>query len=131
MTPIEHVYGRRAAHDQARRGESRERDTVMGIARGSDRAAHHQGPVDTDWDLRIGDAMAIWFSQSLRSGEIPDDRLPTERPFGRSKAHSPAHYDWLASCVNNRITGSVRHISESAPRRLVANSPQRRVDLVT
>ena len=27
-------------------------------------------PVDTDWDLGIGDAMAIWFSQSLRSGEI-------------------------------------------------------------
>lgn len=26
-------------------------------------------PVDTDWDLGIGDAMAIWFSQSLRSGE--------------------------------------------------------------
>lgn len=27
-------------------------------------------PVDTDWDLGIGDAMAIWFSQSLRSGEV-------------------------------------------------------------
>lgn len=26
-------------------------------------------PVDTDWDLGI-DAMAIWFSQSLRSGEV-------------------------------------------------------------
>lgn len=26
-------------------------------------------PVDTDWDLGIGDAMAVWFSQSLRSGE--------------------------------------------------------------
>ena len=26
-------------------------------------------PVDTDWDLGIGDHMAIWFSQSLRSGE--------------------------------------------------------------
>jgi phage terminase large subunit len=26
-------------------------------------------PVDTDWDLGI-DAMAIWFTQSLRSGEI-------------------------------------------------------------
>ena len=26
-------------------------------------------PVDTDWDLGMGDAMAIWFSQSLRSGE--------------------------------------------------------------
>jgi hypothetical protein len=27
-------------------------------------------PVDTDWDLGIDDAMAIWFSQSSRSGEI-------------------------------------------------------------
>lgn len=27
-------------------------------------------PVDTDWDLGIDDAMAIWFSQSLRSGEV-------------------------------------------------------------
>ena len=27
-------------------------------------------PVDTDWDLGIGDATAIWFSQSLRSGEL-------------------------------------------------------------
>jgi phage terminase large subunit len=26
--------------------------------------------VDTDWDLGIGDAMAIWFSQSLRTGEV-------------------------------------------------------------
>lgn len=27
-------------------------------------------PVDTDWDLGIGDAMAIWFSQSTKSGEV-------------------------------------------------------------
>jgi len=27
-------------------------------------------PVDTDWDLGIGDATAIWFSQSTRSGEV-------------------------------------------------------------
>lgn len=27
-------------------------------------------PVDTDWDLGINDAMSIWFSQSLRSGEV-------------------------------------------------------------
>lgn len=27
-------------------------------------------PVDTDWDLGIGDNMAIWFSQSLKSGEV-------------------------------------------------------------
>ena len=27
-------------------------------------------PVDTDWDLGVGDAMAIWFSQSTRGGEI-------------------------------------------------------------
>ncbi len=27
-------------------------------------------PVDTDWDLGIGDHTAIWFTQSLRSGEV-------------------------------------------------------------
>jgi len=27
-------------------------------------------PVDTDWDLGVGDATAIWFSQSLRTGEV-------------------------------------------------------------
>jgi phage terminase large subunit len=27
-------------------------------------------PVDTDWDLGIGDAMAVWFSQSTRGGEV-------------------------------------------------------------
>lgn len=27
-------------------------------------------PVDTDWDLGIGDLMAIWFSQTLPSGEV-------------------------------------------------------------
>lgn len=27
-------------------------------------------PVDTDWDLGVGDRMSIWFSQSLRSGEV-------------------------------------------------------------
>ena len=27
-------------------------------------------PVDTDWDLGIGDHMAIWFSQSTKSGEV-------------------------------------------------------------
>lgn len=27
-------------------------------------------PVDTDWDLGVGDHTAIWFSQSLRTGEV-------------------------------------------------------------
>ena len=27
-------------------------------------------PVDTTWDLGIGDAMAVWFSQSTRGGEV-------------------------------------------------------------
>jgi len=27
-------------------------------------------PVNTDWDLGVGDATAIWFSQSLKSGEV-------------------------------------------------------------
>jgi len=27
-------------------------------------------PIDTDWDLGVGDSTAIWFSQSTRSGEV-------------------------------------------------------------
>lgn len=27
-------------------------------------------PVDTDWDLGIGDSMAIWFSQSTKGGQV-------------------------------------------------------------
>jgi phage terminase large subunit len=27
-------------------------------------------PVDTDWDLGVGDATAIWFTQSVKSGEV-------------------------------------------------------------
>jgi hypothetical protein len=27
-------------------------------------------PIDTDWDLGVGDSTAIWFTQSLRSGEV-------------------------------------------------------------
>jgi hypothetical protein len=27
-------------------------------------------PVDTDWDLGVGDATAIWFTQSTKSGEV-------------------------------------------------------------
>jgi intein/homing endonuclease len=27
-------------------------------------------PVDTDWDIGVGDATSIWFSQSLRTGEV-------------------------------------------------------------
>jgi hypothetical protein len=27
-------------------------------------------PIDTDWDLGVGDSTSIWFSQSLRSGEV-------------------------------------------------------------
>lgn len=27
-------------------------------------------PVNTDWDLGMGDAMAVWFSQSTKSGEV-------------------------------------------------------------
>ena len=29
-----------------------------------------QLPVDTDWDLGVGDSTAIWFTQSFRSGEV-------------------------------------------------------------
>jgi hypothetical protein len=61
-------------------------------------------PVDTDWDLGMDDSMAIWFSQSLRSGEIRlvdyyegsgegfshYVRTPREKPYVYGK-HYPPH----------------------------------------
>jgi phage terminase large subunit len=60
-------------------------------------------PVDTDWDLGIADAMSIWFTQSLRSGEIrvvdyyeaTGEGLPhyvamlTEKGYVYGKHHAP------------------------------------------
>lgn len=43
-------------------------------------------PVDTDWDLGMGDATSVWFSQSLFSGEV---RLID---YYEAKGHGLAHY---------------------------------------
>lgn len=43
-------------------------------------------PVDTDWDLGMGDNTSIWFSQSLYSGEV---RLID---YYTAKGHGLAHY---------------------------------------
>jgi len=46
----------------------------LSVARAGGRICHVPSdpiiPIDTDWDLGVGDATSIWFSQSLRSGEI-------------------------------------------------------------
>ena len=43
-------------------------------------------PVDTDWDLGVGDATAIWFSQTLYTGEV---RLID---FYQATGHGLPHY---------------------------------------
>jgi len=50
------IYGKEIAAAQAERITSVRYDPAL--------------PVDTDWDLGMGDAMAVWFSQSTRSGEV-------------------------------------------------------------
>lgn len=58
-------------------------------------------PVDTHWDLGVGDSTAIWFSQSLRTGEVrlidyyeaSGEGLPHYAQVLRSKPYSyGAHY---------------------------------------
>jgi len=58
--------------------EAAVKGSIFGSELAVARAAHRIGPVphdpvlpvDTDWDLGVGDSTSIWFSQSLRSGEI-------------------------------------------------------------
>jgi phage terminase large subunit len=70
------------ADEYAQEFECSFQESVQGAIYGAEldaaRAAGHVAivphepklPVDTDWDLGVGDATAIWFSQSLRPGEI-------------------------------------------------------------
>jgi len=43
-------------------------------------------PVDTDWDLGIGDAMAIWFSQTVRGSARRECLPPLPAPVLSSRA---------------------------------------------
>lgn len=78
-------------------------------------------PVDTDWDLGVGDATAIWFSQSLRSGEIrlvdyyeaSGEGLPHYAQVLKDKGYSYGQH-WAPHDIAVRELGSGRSRIETA-----------------
>lgn len=78
-------------------------------------------PVDTDWDLGVGDSTAIWFSQSLRSGEIrlidyyeaSGEGLPHYAQVLRSKGYTYGTH-WAPFDIQVKELGSGRSRLEVA-----------------
>lgn len=78
-------------------------------------------PVDTDWDLGVGDATAIWFSQSLRSGEIrlidyyeaTGEGLPHYAQVLKTKGYTYGEH-WAPHDIQVRELGSGRSRLETA-----------------
>lgn len=72
MTPDEYAQEFECSFEAAVKGAifARELETARAAKRITAVPYDPTLPVDTDWDLGIGDAMAIWYSQSTRSGEI-------------------------------------------------------------
>lgn len=78
-------------------------------------------PVDTDWDLGIGDSTAIWFSQSLRSGEVrcidyyeaSGEGLPHYRQILQDKGYTYGNH-WAPHDIQVRELGSGRSRIETA-----------------
>lgn len=78
-------------------------------------------PVDTDWDLGVGDATSIWFSQSLRSGEIrvvdyyeaSGEGLPHYADILRQKGYTYGQH-WAPFDIQVKELGSGRSRLETA-----------------
>lgn len=78
-------------------------------------------PVDTDWDLGVGDSTAIWFSQSLRSGEVrvidyyeqSGEGLPHYAQVLKDKGYSYGCH-WAPHDIAVRELGSGRSRLETA-----------------
>lgn len=78
-------------------------------------------PVDTDWDLGVGDSTAIWFSQSLRSGELrlidyveaSGEGLPYYAQLLQSKGYTYGQH-WAPFDIQVRELGSGRSRYETA-----------------
>jgi len=78
-------------------------------------------PVDTDWDLGVGDSTAIWFSQSLRSGEVrlidyyeaSGEGLPHYAQVLRAKGYTYGTH-WAPHDIAVRELGSGRSRIETA-----------------
>lgn len=82
-------------------------------------------PVDTDWDLGVGDATAIWFSQTLYSGEVRLIDYYEASGFGlphykqvlneKTAAHGYAYgLHWAPHDIQVRELGSGRSRLEAA-----------------
>jgi hypothetical protein len=78
-------------------------------------------PVDTTWDLGVGDATAIWFTQSLRSGEVrvidyyeaSGERLPHYVQVLRQKGYTYGEH-WAPPDIQVREFVSGRSRLEAA-----------------
>src|SRR6185436_3561935 len=78
-------------------------------------------PVDTDWDLGVGDSTAIWFSQSTRGGEIrivdyyeaSGEGLPFYRQVLTEKGYTYGTH-WAPHDIEVRELGSGRTRLETA-----------------
>lgn len=78
-------------------------------------------PVDTDWDLGVGDSTAIWFSQSLRSGEVrlvdyyeaSGEGLPHYAQVLKTKGYTYGTH-WAPHDIQVRELGSGRSRLETA-----------------
>jgi phage terminase large subunit len=78
-------------------------------------------PVDTDWDLGVGDATAIWFSQSSRSGEVriidyyeaSGEGLPHYAQVLKDRGYSYGTH-WAPHDIEVRELGSGRSRLETA-----------------
>ena len=72
MTPDEYAQEYECSFEAAVKGAiySAELESARSTGRVSSVPVDPILPVDTDWDLGVGDSTAIWFSQSLRSGEV-------------------------------------------------------------
>jgi hypothetical protein len=78
-------------------------------------------PVDTDWDLGIGDSTAIWFSQSLKGGEVrlidyyeaQGEGLPHYANVLRAKGYVYGQH-WAPHDIQVRELGSGRSRIETA-----------------
>jgi hypothetical protein len=78
-------------------------------------------PVDTDWDLGMADATAIWFSQSTRSGEVrlidyyeaSDEGIPHYVKILRDKGYTYGSH-WAPHDIELKEMSSGRSRKEAA-----------------
>ncbi len=78
-------------------------------------------PVDTDWDLGVGDSTAIWFSQSLRTGQVrlidyyesSGEGLPHYASLLKGKGYTYGTH-WAPHDIQVRELGSGRSRLETA-----------------